>query len=169
VDISPNLPRPWRELRPMIAFAFGYARKVALQENKATPWKVPSPLHLKLTRGNCWRGRAWHYRCLVRIGSLNFKPFLSRYPRYRDMPAFWIINWQERLVGLVTHELWHLYRPGHGKPAEHDCEIMEWDSIEAWRKYQCYTFTPPEPPAETADSVVVECRPLPSQVKEAMI
>ena len=143
VDLSTSIRMPWKELRPLVAFAFGYARQVALRENAKTPWKIPSPLHLKLTRGNSWRGRAWHYRCLVRVGRFDFKPFLSRYPRFREMPEFWIATWQERLVGLVAHELWHLYRPGHGKPAEYDCELMEWDAVEAYRKHMGYSFTPP--------------------------
>lgn len=146
VDLSETLPKPWQELRPLVAFAFGYTRNIALRDRAQTPGQsLPSPLRLKLTRGSTWRGRAWHYRCLVRLGSTSFEPYLSHYPRYSEMPEFWITNWQERLVGLVAHELWHVYRPDdYGKAAEYACELIEWDAIEAFRKYKGYTFVPPE-------------------------
>ena len=150
VDLSPQIKVPWRKLRPLVAFASSYCRRIAMHQFKGA--ELPACLHLKITKGNSWRGRAFprSRRCLVRIGSQEVKPFLSVYPRYKEMPTFWISNWDERLIGLVTHELWHLYNPGHGKKYEYDCELMELDSIESWRVYKGYTFTPPQEADEQA-------------------
>lgn len=167
VDVSPQvLGRPllvWKNLRPVVAFAFRYTRSVALREAKLKPGAVPLPsiAKLELTSGNGWRGRAWRWnsRCIVRIGPLPTEPFISKYPRYRDMPQFWVDGWQERLVGFVAHELWHLHRPGHGRSAEYDCELVEWDAVEAWRKDQGYTFTPP-----ATDPIIILAAP--SQIQD---
>jgi len=54
-----------------------------------------------------------------------------------------LADWKEHLVGLVAHELWHRWQPGHGKKAEIMCELVESDAIDTYRREQGYTFTPP--------------------------
>jgi len=102
VSVSPQLKIQWRALRPLVSFAFHYCRRIAAHQFKGIG--LPSDLYLKITNGSSWRGRAWPFRkrCLVRIGSQDFKPFLSVYPRYKDMPEFWISNWEERVMNMVS-------------------------------------------------------------------
>ena len=51
------------------------------------------------------------------------------------MPEFWHANWQEHLVGLCAHELWHLYsRKPSGREQEFECELVESDAIDFYRR-----------------------------------
>ena len=77
----------------------------------------------------------------------NTTPQPTRHPRFKDMPGFWHAHWQEHLVGPCAQELWHLYsRKPHGREQEFECERVEYDAIDACRKYAGYPFTPPGTP-----------------------
>ena len=141
---------PWADIRPLIASAFRHVQREAfrtLRENfllRSHTW-TPDLILAKGQNGYWW-GRATGTVSRVFIGKLQTEPHKSVYPKYKDMPIMWHRDWQEQLLGLVAHELWHRWQPGHGKPAEIMCELVESDAIDTYRKEQGYTFTPPAKP-----------------------
>jgi hypothetical protein len=136
---------PWAELRPLIASAFRHVQKEAFRDHgsefvrRSRIWTTELYLH-KSKRG--WWGRNVGARSRVFIGKLHEDPQETRYPKFKDMPVFWHMDWREHLVGLVAHELWHRWQPGHGKPAEMMCETVEQDAIDTYRREQGYVFKP---------------------------
>ena len=132
VQCSNLLPVPWRQLKPLIASAWRHITREAVRQGS-----VLFAPRLTLTNGNSWRGRAWPgaRQTLVRLADLHTEPRPTRYPRYQDMPEFWHANWQEHLVGLCAHELWHLYsRKPSGREQEFECELVESDAIDVYRR-----------------------------------
>jgi len=136
---------PWSEIRPLIASAFRHVQKEAFRDlgtefiRRSHNWNTTLFLH-KSSRG--WWGRNVGSRSRVFIGPLHAEPRQTTYPKFKDMPVFWHMDWKEHLVGLVAHELWHRWQPGHGKPAEMMCETVEQDAIDTYRREQGYTFKP---------------------------
>lgn len=150
---------PWSEVRPLVACAFRHVQREAFRDHSLNfitrCLKNVSELHLHKAHNHYggWWGRNMGIRSRVFIGKLHTEPQKTCYPNFKDMPVFWHRDWKEHLVGLVAHELWHRWQPGHGKKAEYVCELIESDAIDTYRKEQGYTFTPPtefepEPQAE---------------------
>jgi len=77
-------------------------------------------------------------RCfLVRVGAASRFPCNSTYARYQDMPEARLEDWQEAVVGLTAHELTHThyaYQTGDRKGDELNCELVELDCIDLFRK-----------------------------------
>lgn len=162
VEFSSAIQLPWPELRPMVVHAINHVRAQALRSYGVSYVHRIWAHTLKITNGKeGWRGRSRSTWALVRIGDLFTAPRRARYPKFNDMPEFWHRDWREMFVGLTAHEFWHSYtKEKSGRPAEHDCELVEWDTVDAWRKHCGYTFTPPEevkesPPVTRADIVSV--------------
>lgn len=137
---------PWAEIRPLVACAFRHVQKEAFRDhglNFVTRCeRNTTDLYLhKSSRG--WWGRNMGVRSRVFIGKLHEDAQQTTYPKFKDMPVFWHKDWKEHLVGLVAHELWHRWQPGHGKEAEIMCETVESDAIDTYRREMGYTFTPP--------------------------
>jgi len=138
VDYNERTVRlPWRTVRPLIACAFVHVKREALRQHgpeyvrRQQRW----PHVLRIGKSSrSWWGRACGYHAKVFIGNLHEEPVLQRYPRFKEMPEFWINNWREQLVGLTAHELWHRWSPApNGKAQEYDCELVEWDAVDRWR------------------------------------
>lgn len=97
----------------------------------------PSHLH-KARFTNCsrqFRGRAWHFEILVRIGAADKFPMAAhRYGGY-NFPA--LEDRLEALVALVAHELTHLvqFRNPNGlrRDREYSCEWMAHRALLAFR------------------------------------
>lgn len=153
---------PWKQLRPMIACAFRHVQREALLthgENFLRRSRMWQPeLYLANGKHGYWWGRAVGQTARVFIGTRHTDARKTVYPKYKDMPVFWHRDWQEHLVGIVAHELWHRWQPGHGKKAEIMCELVESDAIDTYRKEQGYTFTPPaeSEPIETVNKTEPE-------------
>lgn len=151
---------PWAELRPLIASAFRHVQKEAFRDHgsefirRSRVYTTELYLH-KSKRG--WWGRNVGARSRVFIGPLHPEPRKTTYPKFKDMPVFWHMDWREHLVGLVAHELWHRWQPGHGKKAEEMCEAVEEDAIANYRREQGYTFKPVEVHVE--DEEMQHCPP----------
>jgi hypothetical protein len=124
---------PWAEIRPLIACAFRHVQREGFRDHgyefirRSNGWETELHLH-KSKRG--WWGRNVGARSRVCVGPLHPEPRKTTYPKFKDMPVFWHMDWKEHLVGLVAHELWHRWQPGHGKPAEIMCETVEQDAID---------------------------------------
>ena len=136
---------PWRELRPLIACAFRHIQREGFRDHafeflrRVSRWTP----ELTLSKGYAWYGRATGFTARVFVGRLHPEAQSTTYPRFKDMPVFWIKDWREHLLGLTAHELWHRWQPGSGKQAEMVCEMVESDAIDSYRREQGYTFTPP--------------------------
>jgi len=146
---------PWAEIRPLVASAFRHIQREGFRDhgdNFLRRMRLYTP-HLILGKGQngFWWGRCTGHVSRVYIGKLHTEAQKTTYPKFKDMPVFWHRDWKEHLVGLVAHELWHRWQPGHGKPAEIMCELVESDAIDTYRREQGYTFTPPAEP-ETENS-----------------
>jgi len=117
---------PWKEIRPLIACAFRHVQREALLthgENFLRRSRMWQPeLYLAHGAHGYWWGRAVGQTARVFMGT-----------RHRD--------WQEHLVGLVAHELWHRWQPGHGKKAEIMCELVESDAIDTYRRAGLHVHT----------------------------
>lgn len=138
---------PWKTVRPLIACAFRHVQREGFNDLKhdfILRNRRPSELYISRSR-RCWYGHQIGIRATVFIGKLHEDARRTVYPKYRDMPEFWHKDWKEHLVGLTAHELWHRWQPGTGKKAEIVCELVESDAIDAYRKQQGYSFTPPQP------------------------
>jgi len=149
VDYRRTVGLPWKEVRPMVACAFRHVRREAARDLGPEYVRRAAKYRHTLVLGKSkqhWWGRAVGYTARVFMGKLHTEPRTCVYPRFKDMPVYWVRDWQEHLVGLIAHELWHRWQPGSGKAAEHMCELVEWDAIDRWRKEQGYVFTPPETP-----------------------
>lgn len=144
---------PWKTIRPMIACAFRHVQREAFNDlkldfiirNKGSF----TTLYLRKSK-RCWHGRNSGMRSFVFVGKLHEDARETTYPKFVDMPVFWHKDWREHLVGLTAHELWHRWQPGSGKQAEIMCELVESDAIDAYRKQEGYTFTPPATISATA-------------------
>lgn len=151
----------WAEVRPLIACAFRHVQKEAFRDhglNFVTRCNSNvTELHLNKGKRNWW-GRNMGTRSRVFVGPLHKTPLLDRYGKFKDMPEFWVADWQEHLIALVAHELWHRWQKGHGKPAETMCELVASDAVAAWRKEAKYTFTPP-PQVHLEDEEMHHCPP----------
>lgn len=136
----------WAEVRPLIACAFRHVQKEAFRKhgvNFITRCNN-NTTELHLNRGKrFWWGRNVVMRSRVFVGPLHTTPKLDTYSKFKDMPEFWIADWQEHLIALVAHEMWHRWQSGSGRSAEELCELMAIDAVDAWRKEAGYTFTPP--------------------------
>lgn len=149
---------PWKVMRPLVVCAFRHVQREAFNDLKmdfiTRNQKNWTMLYLHKS-GRGWWGRNMGVRSRVFIGHLHEHPRDVTYPEFKDMPEVWVKDWKEHVVGLVAHELWHRWQPGHGKKAEMMCELVESDAIDTYRKEQGYTFTPPskwhtiEPPKST--------------------
>jgi hypothetical protein len=141
---------PWAEIRPLVACAFRHVQREGFRDHnydflrRSQRW-TPELILGKATRGYWW-GRNCGHISRVYVGKLHTEPQKTTYPKFKDMPVFWHKDWKEHLVGLVAHELWHRWQPGHGKKAEIMCELVESDAIDTYRREQGYTFTPPAEP-----------------------
>lgn len=139
---------PWKIVRPMVACAFKHVQREAFNDLKmdfiVRNKNSFTMLYLHKSRRGWW-GRNMGMRSRVFIGPLHEDARETTYPTYKDMPVFWHKDWREHLVGLIAHELWHRWQPGSGKQAEIMCELVESDAIDAYRKQEGYTFTPPTP------------------------
>lgn len=139
---------PWSEIRPLVATAFRHVQREGFRLLRddfiARNKRFTSELVLTASCTSCWYGFHVGYRSRVHVGAKHTEPKRTTYPKFKDMPVFWIRDWKEHLVGLIAHELWHRWQPGSGKNAEFMCELVESDAIDTYRKEQGYTFTPPE-------------------------
>lgn len=103
---------------------------------------------IRLTNSRyAYSGRAWPSagRTLLRIGKPIHFPQSARYRDYKDFFEYTIQDYQECLVMLAAHEFWHHARKqvpdartetynSARKSAEHDCEMVASDAINAFRK-----------------------------------
>jgi len=151
---------PWAGMRPLVACAFRHIQKEAFRDLGSEFIRrcrlYTTELHLHKSKRS-WYGRAAGHRSWVLIGPLHPEPRRSVYPKYKDMPTFWHMDWREHVVGLIAHELWHRWQPGHGKPAELMCETVEQDAIDAYRREMGYTFKPFTVHLEPGDYASLPC------------
>lgn len=117
----------------------------------------PMPL-IKIKFTNCsgsWCGRAywtefhttqtangrsvekWR-RILCRVGNpLRFaKPISGVYPRFKDMPEYFIDGHREAIVHIVAHEAQHAMGSSGRKSGEEICELAAWDALDWYRKHK---------------------------------
>jgi len=150
----------WAEARPLIACAFRHVQKEAFRDhgvNFITRCNNNNDTELHLNKGKrAWWGRNMGVRSRVFVGPLHTTPQLEVYGKFKEMPEFWLADWQEHLVALVAHELWHRWQKGHGKTAEMMCETVAVDAVDTWRKEAGYTFTPP-PTVHLEDKEMWRC------------
>lgn len=82
---------------------------------------------------------------VVRVGPDRFFPRKVHYRGRVDSPTFWYLTREEALVGVIAHELRHLWqfkqknRRGYfprtrGKCSERDCECWALNRLRAWRR-----------------------------------
>lgn len=69
-----------------------------------------------------FRGRAYQSlwgkpHCVVAIGKPSCYPRTTKYPRLKTAPSYTLNNWQEALVVVVAHELYHQKQYSHKWPA----------------------------------------------------
>jgi hypothetical protein len=147
---------PWADIRPLVASAFRHIQRAGFHDHGVNfLLRMLHTPQIILNKGQhgFWWGRCCGCVSRVYIGKLHTEAQKTTYPLFKDMPVFWHKDWKEHLVGLVAHELWHRWQPGHGKPAEIMCELVESDAIDTYRREQGYIFTPPiEPEVETTES-----------------
>ena len=129
---SPNVKHDLRGVK----FAYQFARA------RAQSWgKKLDGCEARITSTNCgyWGfcGRAWKYqrRVLLRLGK-HLPPHLHVYPRFKEMPTFWLWGGDESIVYLAAHEFGHLIGWGHGKHAEIAACKFGYEAVEAWRSEQ---------------------------------
>jgi hypothetical protein len=132
----------WAEIRPLVAFAFRYTQRLAFHDfgRKFIARCMNFTTTLHILKDHRWHGRNLGWRSDVFVGALHERPIKQKYPRFKDMPEFWEIDWREHLLGIVSHELWHNWHEGHGRKAEFMCETVESDAVNAWRQHCGYSF-----------------------------
>lgn len=131
---------PDTEAKLLIGWALRYVQDAAKH-----------PLYLgeiRLTNSRyAYCGRAWPSAglTLLRIGKPIHFPQSARYRDYKDFFEYTIQDYRECLVMLAAHEFWHHARRqapdartdtynSARKSAEHDCEMVASDAINAFRK-----------------------------------
>ena len=95
-------------------------------------------------------GRAWHNighnnivsvagdvddLVVLRVGSPDRFPIEFQYPGLKTAPMYMISNWQEAVVALTAHELYHIKQKRTGKRAsEVKAERWAFKRLQEWRK-----------------------------------
>ena len=138
---------PWKQLRPLLASAFRHVQREAFRTHRTEFIRRSCHWTSEITVGKAkrnWHGHSYGFYCRLFMGDLHTAPTRWDYPRYKNMPVIWVRDWQERLVQLAAHELWHRWEHGHGKGPETMCELVGDDAVHTYRREQGYTFAPPE-------------------------
>lgn len=96
---------------------------------------------VKKTKHN-YCGHAGFACCLLRIGDPAKPvtwPLKATYPKFKDMPEYFLNSWREVVVHLAAHEFAHLTGYSGRKQGEMMCEMISWDAVDAYRKEQALT------------------------------
>jgi hypothetical protein len=117
-----------------VHFAYNFAKQRAKQFGKTLNGATA-----RIIRSGCgaYYGKAWQYRNVVKLAFPDkLPPILERYPRFSDMPSFWLWGGSESIVYLAAHEFGHLVYAGHGKVAERAVSYFGFEAVRAWRDEQ---------------------------------